>query len=236
MVPQGHGIGGTTNINAQIFTLGHPAIFDLFWPEKWKSINITAYIEHLLSRTNYKTSVVPSSGIFKRIINVSKQEMEVFSVNERFDQYAIFRTKTFWDLRYRNFSGYEPTYLISASSNGSLYDSRITAARLLPSSDPDFPGLTILRKCKAIKVAFDGSQATGVYIRDIDCNGLCGFSTNGEKRVGDACRCGLISTSHGGEVILSAGSFETPRILMNSGFRDLPPLSIGTKYLHFFFL
>lgn len=35
--PQGHGIGGTMNINAGIWAGGHPAVFDMLWPTEWNS-------------------------------------------------------------------------------------------------------------------------------------------------------------------------------------------------------
>ena len=37
MYPQGSGIGGTSNINAMIWSAGHPAVFDRYWPEMWNS-------------------------------------------------------------------------------------------------------------------------------------------------------------------------------------------------------
>ncbi len=43
MYPQGRGIGGTTNINAMIWTAGHRAIFDKQWPDQWSSVNINRY-------------------------------------------------------------------------------------------------------------------------------------------------------------------------------------------------
>ena len=37
MYPQGSGIGGTSNINAMIWSAGHPAVFDNYWHRKWNS-------------------------------------------------------------------------------------------------------------------------------------------------------------------------------------------------------
>ena len=35
-IPQGKGIGGTSNINAMIWEIGNKNVFDIFWPNKWK--------------------------------------------------------------------------------------------------------------------------------------------------------------------------------------------------------
>ena len=37
LYPQGSGIGGTSNLNAMIWTAGHPAVFDDYWPHEWNS-------------------------------------------------------------------------------------------------------------------------------------------------------------------------------------------------------
>ena len=44
--PQGRGVGGTTNINAMIWTAGHRAVFDTQWPEQWNSTVINRYDGH----------------------------------------------------------------------------------------------------------------------------------------------------------------------------------------------
>ena len=37
-LPTGLGYGGSSNINAMIWTLGHPALYDLRWPKEWSSV------------------------------------------------------------------------------------------------------------------------------------------------------------------------------------------------------
>ena len=37
LYPQGRGIGGSTSINAMIWTGGHKGIFDTYWPHEWNS-------------------------------------------------------------------------------------------------------------------------------------------------------------------------------------------------------
>lgn len=43
MYPQGTGIGGTSNINAMIWSAGHPAVFDKHWHSKWNSNSLERY-------------------------------------------------------------------------------------------------------------------------------------------------------------------------------------------------
>ena len=46
--PQGSGIGGTSNINAMIWTAGHPAVFDRYWPEGWNSEAVSRFVSYYL--------------------------------------------------------------------------------------------------------------------------------------------------------------------------------------------
>lgn len=43
LYPQGSGIGGTSNVNAMIWSAGHPAVFDNFWHKKWNSEAINRF-------------------------------------------------------------------------------------------------------------------------------------------------------------------------------------------------
>ena len=48
--PQGSGIGGTTNINAMIWSGGHPAVFDNYWPKIWNSKTMSRFKVRWISR------------------------------------------------------------------------------------------------------------------------------------------------------------------------------------------
>jgi choline dehydrogenase len=45
LYPQGSGVGGTSNINAMIWSAGHQAVFNNYWPKKWNSEAINRF-EH----------------------------------------------------------------------------------------------------------------------------------------------------------------------------------------------
>jgi choline dehydrogenase-like flavoprotein len=43
LYPCGSSVGGSSNINAMIFSGGHPAVFDNFWPPEWNSERVSRY-------------------------------------------------------------------------------------------------------------------------------------------------------------------------------------------------
>lgn len=64
--PAAIGIGGTSTINAMMHGVGHPAVFDDYWPETWNSKTIERYsreIDEILS-----PSTCISSGNMKKLM------------------------------------------------------------------------------------------------------------------------------------------------------------------------
>ena len=47
-IPQGDSIGGTTNINAMIFTAGHYSVYDNHWPSSWNSNKMKSYLDTVM--------------------------------------------------------------------------------------------------------------------------------------------------------------------------------------------
>mmetsp|Transcript_25421 Transcript_25421/g.34969 ORF Transcript_25421/g.34969 Transcript_25421/m.34969 type:complete len:583 (-) Transcript_25421:189-1937(-) len=219
--PQGIGIGGSTNINAMLFSMGHPNLFNNHWPANWNSDIITKDIDRIISNTDYIVSVASSSGIFKQMVNSAYQDIPANNNDTTQSTFSRYNNLLYWDLPNRNKDDcfFRPAHLCSLSSRNTLLDIRSTSKDIIRVS-PHEPLVTIMRSCKVIKVIFEGTKATGVEIHDLNCFSDCSFRHHGrsggssEKNL---CRCGVVSVSGGGEVILCAGTFETPRILIASG-------------------
>jgi choline dehydrogenase-like flavoprotein len=45
LYPQGYGLGGTSNINACIWSGGNPTVFNEYWPYFWNSVRMTDWLE-----------------------------------------------------------------------------------------------------------------------------------------------------------------------------------------------
>lgn len=69
----GQSIGGSTNINAMIWTGGHSEIFNQYWPKEWSSKRFTSLLKkvqaiikpHRLSASKSISSVINSVKPFK---------------------------------------------------------------------------------------------------------------------------------------------------------------------------
>lgn len=99
-------------------------------------------------------------------------------------------------------NGYMPDYYASIEKLGTDRLSQVRACL-----GPEIPkGLTILEHCTVQRVTFDGADAKGVVVSQRNNDGSVT-----EK---------LISPAQGGEIILCAGVFESPRILLASGLKE----------------
>lgn len=219
--PQSRGLGGTTNINALIFTLGHPQIFNSRWPTPWNAQFVAMRLEEVLSNAQYSVNKISSFGLVKRIIESN--------LNPENSAPIMCKDKLYWDIPTRN-RGKDitaPTYLSTVRVTDEEYDNRSSATDIIkPIKDRKWPGrLTIMKDCQALRVIFDDRTSIGLSVRDRRCSGRCNYLLCGSKSPADSCRCGFIRLrpEAGGEIILSAGVFGSPRILALSGLGPEPP-------------
>ena len=48
VIPVGKGgLGGSSNLNAMLWTRGHPVVFDAHWPKGWSSSELAPHFEHV---------------------------------------------------------------------------------------------------------------------------------------------------------------------------------------------
>lgn len=66
LYPQGIGIGGSSNINAMIFTATHKAVFDHYWPSEWNSNVINRLLESCID--SFPVYPASSAGIMRKIL------------------------------------------------------------------------------------------------------------------------------------------------------------------------
>jgi choline dehydrogenase-like flavoprotein len=65
LYPFGTSVGGSSNINAMIWTGGHPAVFDLYWPVEWNSTRFSKLLHQVqeLIKPSLVTGSTPIASI-----------------------------------------------------------------------------------------------------------------------------------------------------------------------------
>eukprot|EP01041_Mallomonas_annulata_P004216 gene4216-8390_t len=206
--PQGNGIGGSFNINAAMWTAGHPSVFDKYWPKEWNSTIMKRLI--ISSSDIFKTTLIQSTGHMKRLLNSYKKSTSPpFSIS----------TST------KNDPKYIPNININTHHNyikndyiwsKSIQDSHLAAlttsgertdiAALIQSN----PLINIICNSEVLCIEFDSTKTDN-------------YSNNSKNAINVVIRgknghIMKIQPENGGEIILCAGAIETPRILLASGF------------------
>ena len=72
VLPQGEGLGGTSNINAMIWSLGHRQVYDRKWHPSWNSQVVEESL-HKVHELLHNISIVKSSGHISSVLKCANQ-------------------------------------------------------------------------------------------------------------------------------------------------------------------
>jgi len=194
------GFGATCNINAMIFSLGSREVYDRLWPKQWNSFVIGRYMNDVLRY--FRPTLMHTSGAMSKLL--SGHGMERYRPNEFWycDEHDVDAGVNY------NYGCPPVAYLASVTTDRHHNDRRLHIADSLQSYHDSnlLPRgkLTIMSSIHVIRIVFnENNAAVSVLIRG---RGASQLKT--------------VSPSSGGEIIVCAGVFESPRILISSGLKD----------------
>ena len=201
--PRGKVLGGSSSVNAMVYTRGHRADYD-HWAEQgnpgWSYDEVLPYFrraEHNERiRDEYHGNDGPLNVMDLRSPNRSMQEAFINAGREA--GYRV--TDDFNGAEQEGIGPYQVTH-----KNGE----RFSAAKAYLTPNLDRKNLTIFTEAHTTRILFEGKRATGIEFRQ-----------GGELKQVGANR----------EVLMAAGALQTPQLLMLSGVgdaRELGAMGIG---------
>jgi choline dehydrogenase len=194
--PHGKMIGGSSSINAMMYTRGHRSDFDA-WAYSgapgWGFKDVLSYFQRLENAVDEDDPTMGHGGPL-HLISTGKHEEKLNSVAKDFVTACV---NAGYDLS-ANFSGLDDNALLGAGfvqaniKDGKRYGT--AQAYLLPALRR--PNLTLEENAQVIKLEFEGDRCVGVT-----------YLQNGVTKT--------VRANH--EVILCASAAESPKLLMLSG-------------------
>jgi choline dehydrogenase-like flavoprotein len=208
--PQGAGLGGSTNINAMIWSEGYPAVYDRHWPKSWSAQFVGKLMTYVFDVV--RPDITDSRGCMQQILNMVYRKKEA-KTGGSFDDLdnPDFAIKSVMP-SYFTMTTFQPPKLSSCKMDGNLKGDHVYRKQLAhvlldvpEDKKKDIGTLTVIGNAEARRVVFRDRKAVSVeyYCKKSD-------------RI-KTCEVGVA-----GEIILCAGAFGTPRILLSTGLGEVP--------------
>lgn len=185
--PQGEGIGGNANINAMIFSGGYKYIYDNYWGPEWNSDEFQRLMVEVQGILDL--SVIEAYGKARDIL-VNSGATDGRTTAETDPSLLIFDD-----------DGTRGKYLSSFNKNTGVRTNMSKIVYINQNNEKKAGKLIVMcnSTCKVVHLNRDSNRVTGVTI----INNLTQENT-------------LLDIGAASDVVISAGTIETPKILYNS--------------------
>lgn len=225
LYPQGRGMGGSSNINAMIFTAGHRSVFDTYWPPDWNSKVISRYFDpdFLVISSNCTPLSNRLNAKVKSILNPETSELISAAMSrlllEKIGATQIDFDETLWDqecVRTRYFAmtsggSLQRKFLgerLTPPTSDAIACSR-SPRRDLSNGDKKRGSLTVLPYSYVMRIDFDeGNHAVGVVLRPQQeaKEAVVSSTENVPLQPSIESDLTILRPRNGGEIILCAGA------------------------------
>ena len=204
MYPQGFGLGGTSNINACIFSAGSAATFNSHWPVNWNAFHVQRWLSK--AQAVLGPTRIQAAGVAANILDSAT---EWVGTNPRRSKSSVNAEFVADDLLWA--PARTNAYLTAVTAAQS--SSRALLSNGLRMGSPHAGRLTLMTDTRAEFVRFDGLRAVAVAV----------IGTAHEAAASTALT--MVHPVGGGEIVLCCGAVLTPRLLVASGL-------FGAAYVH----
>ncbi|MCL6285458.1 GMC family oxidoreductase N-terminal domain-containing protein [Ruegeria sp. 2012CJ41-6] len=192
--PRGRTLGGSSAINAMLYIRGHPGDYDEWADlgcEGWDWQSVLPYFQKAERNQRGGDALHGDNGPLQ-VANQSEPRAITRAFVEAATQVQIRETEDFNGPDQEGAGLYQVTQFHDGQKRGE----RCSAAAAYVHPALSRPNLTVITRATARRIRFDGTRATGVE-----------YARRGQVAVAEAKR----------EVILSAGAFGSPQLLLLSG-------------------